>query len=488
MAIDPKSLPSYECAAYQKQLPIWSYLDDLFAGVDSWATRAPDGTIQKMTKTQHYLPQFPRELDGNYLARLVRSPFSDHFTQAIKDFAGIVFHNNVRLQLSETMLLQWANLDNKGSTGDTLISNLAISAMKLGHTFVLIDYPPDDPSIRSQADYARSGRRPYWVPIHPRQIINWRTANIGGVETLTMAVIKQTALEPDGIFGEKEQTYYLVLTLGGWNKYMITGEGSNQVVSQVAAGQYLAQGKPLPFIPLVPIYGGLRPAGDPWGESLQPLRSLADLNLAHYQLTSDHLHKIHRCCFPQAVRSGTMTDETELVLGVDTCLDIPQGGSFAWAEPSSNSIEQTRRELEALERAMDFLSAQYLIKPTDRQAAAVSGLQAAKVESGLQLFVNSFQQGINQCLVVHAIFLGTETGTIALSSKFLQQQSVDPNMLLAYTTYIERLLALPPELRRSLLDIAKRRGYLAEDFDDVALLAAPQTVSYEQVPPLAVMQ
>jgi Domain of unknown function (DUF4055) len=479
---DKTDFPNYECAAYQKQLPIWTYLEDLFTGVDAWTERMPDGTVQKTQKTQHYLPQFPKELDGNYLARLVRSPFSDHFAQAIKDFAGIVFHNNVRLNLSEAMLPHWANLDNKGSSGDSLVSNLAIAAMKLGHVFVLIDYPPDDPSIRSQADYALSGRRPYWVPIHPRQLINWRTANVGGVEVLTMAVIKQTCLEPDGFFGEVEKTHYMVLVPGGWKKYEITGVGDRQSVALVAEGLYMAHGQPLPFIPLVPIYGGVRPPGDPWGQSMQPLRSLADLNLAHYQLRSDHLHKIHRCCFPQAVRSGTMADEETLTLGVDTCLDIPMGGSFAWAEPRSGSIEQTRMELASLEQAMDFLSAQFLVKPSDRQAAMVSMVQAAKVESGLQLFVNSFQHGINQCLKLHGFYLGTEAGTVSLSSKFLQQQAADPNLLTAYSNYFERLLRLPPDLRRSLLDIAKRRGYLPEDFDDVALLAAPQQSMVDGVP------
>lgn len=476
-------LPDYQCASYRRQAPTWAYLDDLYFGSSAWIDRAADGTVKPNSKAQSYLPKFRKEHGDDYVARLVRTPYADRFAQAIRDFVGLIFHNEVRLSddFPPIVFGHFANLDQEGNSSTVLWSQMALAAMRRGHTFALIDCPASSNSQVSLADVRNL--RPYWVHIHAHQVLSWRTQVFNGKRQLVQAIIRQVRSIPDGAFGEQEEVSYLLLRPGRYDTYTIVVDSSDKSKKRAIhhtdrSGIHgiIRNGKiePFTFIPLVCFYGGLQTG---YFESQPPLKTLADMNATHYQLYSDHLSKIHYCCFPVAVRTGVMAEEDDLVLGPGATIDAPPGGGFLWVEPSASSIAESRKEIEALEIAMDFLGTQYLVKPGDRQAAMVSLIQAAKVESSLELFARAFTQGINQALAIHCAYLGlTAPGTVQLDTKFFQQSNSDSNLLQSYVSLYDRLLALPPGARRSLLQLAQRRGYIPSDMDiDSELAQLPQT-------------
>lgn len=473
------NLPNFESAAYRSMAPTWRYLDDLYQGSGAWIDRSPTGTVKPNAKAKAYLPQFTNESEDDYHARLTRTPFATRFADAIRDFVGLILHNGIRFSdESHPILEHWGNLDRQGNSGIVLLSQMALAVMRRGHTFALLDVPklPDSPIDQLTAKQIR----PYWVHLHAHQVKSWRSVVRNGVEVLDRAVIEQCRIVPDGAFGEREETSYLLLTPGRYDTYTIVqvdtnaGKKPQAVHHPDRSGQYgvVRSGRiePLSDIPLVCFYGGTRTG---FFTSTPPLKSLADLNVTHYQLYSDHLSKIHYCCFPVAVRIGAMADEEELILGPGALVDAPPGGSFLWVEPNSSSVVVSRQELEAIEIAMDFLGVQYLIKPSDRQAAMVSLIQAAKVESSLELFARSFEQGINQALAVHSAYLGVAPLTATLDTKFFNQNSSDPNLLNGYLALFERLATLPDQLRASLLQLLTRRGFVPEDFDLGTLASVP---------------
>lgn len=454
------NLPNFESAAYRAMAPVWRYVDDLFEGSSAWIERLPNGTIKATAKSQIYLPSFSREHPKDYQSRLSATPYVDRFATAIRDFVGLILHNGVRFNnRSPVMAEHWKNIDNRGNSGEVFLSELAIAVMRRGHSFVLVDSPAADSDVVP---------RPYWVHVHAPQVKNWRSENRNGKELLSQVTIERCELVADGGFGEKMQTSYLVLSPGRYATYVIEGKGDDQKLVElpgrsgvhgVRRGDQIA---PLGSLPLVPVYGGSQSG---FLQSTIPLKTLADLNLTHYRLFSDHLNKVHLCCFPTPVRVGTMGEQPELVLGPGVTVDVPPGGSFFWSEPQSSSIEQSRRELEAIEVAMDFLGIQYLVKPSDRQAAMVSLIQAAKVESSLELFVRSFIAGVNQALAVHASLIDEPAPTVTLDTRFFAQGTTDPNLLQAYTQFFASLASLPPAQARLLLELAQRRGFLVEDLD-----------------------
>jgi hypothetical protein len=468
------ALPDFQCAAYRRQLPQWQRLDDLFTGSSAWTNQA-DGRITPNDRTPLYLPRFAKEHSKDYEARLVRTPYSDRFAQAIKDFVGLIFHNDLRFSEEFPPILQehFTSVDGEGTNAVVLFSQMAIACMRRGHTFVMVDCPNSNhPSTLA----SQKAIRPYWVHIHPQQVLSWRSVVYQGKRHLTQVVIQQTQMVPAGAFGEQEVKSYLVLRPGRYDTYTIAVEPNSSTRHLVHHPErsgihgIIRNGKVEPFkmIPLACIYGGLKTG---LFESEPPLNTLADLNLTHYQMYSDHLSKIHYCCFPTPVRVGMMAEEDDLILGPGVTVDVPPGGAFLWAEPSATSIAESRKEIEALELAMDFLGTQFLVKPSDRQAAMVSLVQAAKVESTLDLFARSFAQGINQALTLHAAYLDIAPGTISLDTSFFQQNNTDTNLLHAFTTLYDRLLAYPEGARRSLLNLAQRRGFIPPEIDiDAELL------------------
>lgn len=480
-------LPDYQCAAHRRMAPLWRFLDDIYQGSEAWVTRSPDGTIAPNAKTQNYLPRFSKEHSKDYQARLIRTPYSDRFASALRDFVGLIFHNDLRFSENFAPVISehLSNLDQSGSSAVVLLSQMALAAMRRGHTFAMIDCPNYTQRQPTLADSQTI--RPYWVHVEAPQVLSWRSQVLNGKRVLTQVVIRNVELVADGAFGEREETFYLVLTPGRYDTYTIAVDPNDKskrraVYHPDRSGVHgiVRNGAIVPFgfIPLVCFYGGLQTG---FFESLPPLKTLADLNLTHYQLYSDHLTKIHSCCYPQAVAPGL--DDEDITLGPGTVLRPPLGGAFLWVEPSAGSIAQSRLEIEALEVSMDFLGTQYLVKPSDRQAAMVSMVQAAKVESSLELFARAFEQGINEAIAIHAAYLGvSEAGTVRLDTKFFQQSNSDPNLLQSYLNMFDRLLALPPAARRPMLEIAKRRGYLPDIDVEAMLQTLPLQVSQTYAP------
>ncbi|MBE9113853.1 DUF4055 domain-containing protein [Nodosilinea sp. LEGE 07298] len=429
-------LISYQCKAYREQLPIWQLLEAVYMGDRAWVETKPDGTLKPRANAKRFLPQLPGEESAEYELRLSQSHFSDKFAQTCRDFLGLVFNNGVRLvDVPRPMQKHWENLSGTGQPGDRLCADIGVAALRLGHTFSFVDYPEADTSILSLADALGAGRAPYWQSINPLQVINWRYRRMAGRDVLAMAVIRYDQTLPNGDYGESEETFYLRLTPGRFDTFVIRRgtDGANRQYhladrSGVMGRRVRGSLQPFDHIPLVPLYGGDRVG---FFRSNPTLLSLAKLNLVHYQVTSDHRQKMHYCAFPTPVRTGGQGES--LILGPRRIVDVPLGGGFGWSEPNSQSLAMSRIEVKDIEKEMDFLGADYLVKPADRQAAATTMISAKKIESELFLFASDLAQGLTDCLRAHALWLGLPSGgRCELQTKFFEGLSNDPQLLLAF--------------------------------------------------------
>ena len=454
---------SYESASYGRSLPLWQLVDDVYQGDTAWLEYRQDGSVGVTAKTRRYLPQEAGEKDSDYTLRALRSHFSDKFSQAVRDFVGVVFNNGVQLvDVPGEIRQHWENLDGNGMGGDRLCALLGLQVLRRGHSFVLVDFSALDESIVSLADVRGSERHPIWQAIAPQAVINWRFERRGNRQVLVMAVVRSVVNVPADEFGEVEKTYYTLLRPGRYDCYEpVKGTAGKvdyvRVPERSGVMGRRVRGRVMPFehIPLVCLYGGDRIG---FFESNPTLLSLAQLNIAHYQVKSDHRQKMHYCSFPTPVRIGG--DGSDLVIGPRTVVDVPPGGGFAWSEPNSQSLALSRQEVLDLESEMDLLGADYLVKPSDRQAAMTSVIQAAKVESELYLFASDLAQGITECLRYHAAYLGLPTGGRAeLDTKFFRDLGGDPQLLLALLQMRERDDISRDELRA----FAYRKKFLVED-------------------------
>jgi hypothetical protein len=453
---------AYECAAYRKQFPIWQLLSDVYVGDRAWIEYRSDGTLHPTAKSRRYLPQLPGETSEDYRDRLVSSHFSDKFSQAIRDFVGLVFNNGVRLVgVPDQILEHWSSLDGAGMPGDRLCSLLGIRSLMYGHGFALVDFPAEDMAVVSLADSLGAKRSPYWHGYEPQQVINWRYRRVSGRQVLDMAIIRYQETLPDGPYGEQQQTFYLQLTPGRFDTFILEKGRDSQVKQYHIPERSGVMGlrrrgvvQPFDYIPLVCCYGGDRVG---FYQSNPTLLSLAKLNLVHYQVGSDHRQKMHYCCFPTPVRVGGQGED--VILGPRKLMDVPLGGSFGWVEPNSQSLVLSRQELRDLESEMDFLGADYLAKPSDRQAAMTTQVAAKKIESELFLFAQDFAAGLSECLRFHALWLGLPSGGhVSLDTKFFSDLVTDPQLLLAYLRMRELGDITTGELR----ELATKANYIPD--------------------------
>ncbi len=114
-----------------------------------------------------------------------------------------------------------SNIDNKGTSFVAFVIRSAIAALRDGHSFILVDHMPKDETVRSQADYLRSGRRPYWVHYEALDLIHHKTAMVNGREVLTLAVFQESAIVANSDFDETEEVRYRVLRPGSWELWKI---------------------------------------------------------------------------------------------------------------------------------------------------------------------------------------------------------------------------------------------------------------------------
>jgi hypothetical protein len=454
-------LPDFKSADYLLQASSWRFLEDVYRGDRAWADYQEDGSKKPNKRSRLYLPQELGEDDSEYAYRFQNSSFSDKFGQAVRDYVGLVFNNGLRLlDVPPQILSAWTNLDGNGLNGNRLLATLALKALRRGHTFSLIDFPALDESIRSLAD--QQGRYPFWSDISPLQVLNWRFYQQGQRQMLSQVSIQVDRFSSVGRYGEQRETRFLTLQPGYFEVHVISSDRNRRRSAELLENGPMGRrrnGRLIPFdhIPFRCIYGGDRQG---FFTSNPTLLTLADLNIEHYQIKSDHRQKMHRCCFPQAVRVGGQGED--LILGPGTIVDVPIGGAFAWAEPRADSLDRSRQQLLDIEAAMDFLGIDYVVKPSDRQAAATTEVQAAKVESKLYLFASDFAQGVTECLSDHAAYLGLPSGgRVELNTKFFERTGSDPQLLQVYLQMKQEGVLD----RTQLLRLARDRNFIPATFD-----------------------
>jgi hypothetical protein len=429
-----KGLPNYRCNYYRQMSPVWRYLRDVFDGSEAWLGRDEQGNIHITEKAKTYLPKWASENDKNYLARLASTNFEDRFAQAVRDFVAMILINGIQVEAPDQVKAHFSDLMDNGSPFEEAIRQLAIAALRDGHTFTLIDYPTAEEAIRTEADFQRSGRRPYWVQYDALSVINWKTEKVAGREQLRMVVLAETVIDSASDFEEVEVEQYRVLRPGSWELWRVEKDQQGKEKAVQLDGGLTS----LNFIPLACHYGGLKQR---FFKSKPPLKALADLNIAHYQTRSDHRTKIHKCSLPVPVLKDSMRPDNEpLVIGPDSFIHLRDpNGSFFWAEPLATSLISSRQEVQDCEAAMDILSASYLLNPSDRQSATATQAQTLKLESSLQGFADQFATGASEALNIHASYLRLPANcAVKLVGDVVREKGRDSQMLLAMSNLPEK--------------------------------------------------
>lgn len=446
--INDPSLVSYHRPEIQKMLP------GLELVLDCWNVLDTNGRGSEKAK---YMPKEPGEPATAYKLRLNRSTYTPIFRDSIKSYAGLLS----RFQLSAppaTLLQSEQNVDLQGSSIYSFCSQCDQLAIRDGGVFVMVDMPPSS-GESNFLDELTEGRTPYLVSIERRDVINWSASYERGRETLNHVTVRQLRSRPTPSgYGCVIEPVYLVFKPGSVETFRLE-RGSN-------GWRQISEGGPIKIsLPVIPIvwYGSTSPR---FAQGEIPLAGLAELSIQHYQMRSDLQELLHKCAMPVPVRKGAPVGASgkpdPMVIGANSGIDLPEQGSFAFAEPTGKSIERHQSEIKHVEDLMDRSGLTYLYGASVKTATEAS-LRSAQISSQVTSLIKNKQSSFTTIIRYWAAYSGEisqitkETG-ISVSDSLIARP-IDPSgVAQIINLYSSKMIS-----KRLAVEELQRGGVIAAD-------------------------
>ena len=330
--IDDPSLPSYHHPVLR------DLQEDL--------TRAYDTYNCLRGCKERYLPKEEEEPPDSYKARLERSVFSDFYRSSIHAFSGIL--SKFSLENPPPLLEQFQDdIDLEGNSLEAWFMHVDSCMLRDGGIALQVEMPSELPPNAGQETL--QNRRPYFIYHTRSRVLNWRTSISNGIEQLEQVTFLEYIEEQDGPFGIKISPRYKLITRGEWYLIKIERNGSNELQAIIEeSGEYIgANGTKLNIVPV--IWYSTDQAG--FGHGELPLRQVVEHSLEHFQQRSDLREKTHKCAMPVPVIIGQAPPppgqpRKKTVIGPNSVIELQEGGSFVFAEPSATSLIEQRAQID----------------------------------------------------------------------------------------------------------------------------------------------
>ena len=359
---------------------------------DCWALlAAPDGTSRK----EHYLPKGEREPETAYRKRLDAARPSGFFRDALRTYAGMLSRGSwISLPPSLTSVL--TDVDGRGTDLGVFLAAADLLVLRDGAVLVLV-LPPEHswPSEGDRQEALRRGDRlslPRLQLVPRANCLNWElpvSYGLPGRIIWREPVNRPISTEVLGSEGAVTQQIQALLgdadSPDRWryrSLQLLTGGGAItglQLAHHPVCADPQASSGWRCDEPEVTTYEGLSQLPACWytsdgsgiGEGDLPHLGLAHQYLNHFRCKSEYEELLSRTALPVGVRKG-MVDAMgnsragPVVLGPNTCMDLPADASFEFVEIRARSLAEHRAWLQILD---DTMRRDALIPSQNRGAA-----------------------------------------------------------------------------------------------------------------------
>ena len=446
--------PSAVSAAYTVMQPRWHKLATLLAG-----------TAAMRKAGSRYLPKHPAESPPAHRERLEATVLFNLTSLTLKSWVGRPFSDKIEVGPDtppEIEDILKDNIDLQGNDVNVFTRRWFEKGLAKAMCHVLVEFPrklaedPDTP--RTLADDRNANRRPYWVLVEPENLIFAHATIVDGREVLDHVRIMEHITEQVG-FAEVATRQIRVLTPGKVQMYKEVKDKNQTDPEWKMFDEWETD---LPIIPLVTFYSDRESfmIGKP------PLIDLADLNISHWQSTSDQRAILTVSRFPILAVSGAVDDEKKLVIGPNKWLNMPDpSGKFYYVEHTGAAIEAGRRDLLDLEDQMANYGAEFLRRKPGNPTATARALDSAESTSPLMDITVRFMDALSTALGYTAMWLKLEAGggTLKLSTDFGPEEALVADFQALIAAHGAGSIS-----RERFNAELKRRGTLADDFDNAA--------------------
>lgn len=444
---DDPGLPSN---AYQNMQLKWQLIDDLMAGTDVMRERA-----------EMWLPREPNELLANYKNRLKRSFLYPILKDTIEKATSRPFSQPVTVtkdELDGRLVPMIDDMDGEG----TDVTQQARDAYEImaayGIVHVYVDYPNTGGQQNAAEDRLIS---PVARLIMPCDLIGWRyRTNTDGKRELTQIRFRYYENVADGEWGDTEKELLLVVNApsaeggsGTWQRFELTASGKYNMIEQ-GVHTY-------PGIPLATAYS--KKKGFMIAEP--PLKDLADLNLAHWQSSSDQRNALRFARIGMIAATGISKEEydSEMTIAPTNMFkSVNKDAKYYYVENQGGAIGAGEREIQHIEEQCEVLGAAPFVQRTANSTATGKALDRDESNSDAQAWVRIIERLYKTVFAIAAKWVKVELPDKFGVNIFDEFDSAidgsDNDFLLKMRTSGELS-------RETFLSEVKRRGTLAENVE-----------------------
>ena len=401
---DPKS-PATSTDAYDRMVGRWMKIQSVL-----------DGTEALRDGGKTFMPQHDNESDGTYKERKSVCTLLNLSKLTLDSWVGRPFSEPLVLNedVPEKIRDLEDNIDLLGNGIGIFARNWFREGLAKGIAHAMIEMPRSSKvEGRTLADDRNEGLRPYWVHVAPESIFFADAIVVNGEEILTEIRMVEMVSKRDG---------FLLINIKQIRQ-MVLSEGEVSVTlwqeEEKKEGEWKVTEKftfNMDRIPLVTFYAdraGLM-------EATPPLEDVVDLNLAHWQSTSDQRAALTVARFPMLVVTGGVDENGNMTVGPKKWLYSPDpNANFKYLEHSGLAIEAGRNDLKDLEASMADYGSEFLKRRPGRETATARTLDSAESTSSLQDVTLRFIDAMQTALAMTAKWMNLpEGGTIDLNTEF----------------------------------------------------------------------
>ncbi len=427
----------------------WQILDALYSG-----TKA-------MRNMETVFPQSEKESEESYKERKANAWLFGAYKKTLTRLAGKPFIKPVTIngKLPDQIQGMVNNIDGKGQSLTTSCRSTFVKAMHKGVCYLLTDYPAtmdesgNTPNLKDEREL---GLMPQIKIIPVENMFSWTWGADGKLDEIRFYV---KTVEKDGAWGEKNIEQVWVYRRSDYELWQR---------DSVSAGNYemIRSGThTLGEVPLTPV--NLNPDEDTDGMTAEPcLNELAEVNCTHFQSSADQRIGLHYGRFLTMYMTGVPQDtiDTPTVIGVNRIHKFTNpDAKIQYAEYSGKTFEVGERDLDRLEKQIEWLGMQPLMQRSGNQTATGQAIDQANNESDMQSWVRTVETAYEEAFRKAARIVKVElpedfsvdifneftlSGRAVEDLKILQTDRMNGNI--TKETYLNEL---------------KRRGVLPEGLD-----------------------
>lgn len=411
------------------------------------------GTRAMRRAAADYLPKWPNEEPISYSSRVCVATLFPAFERTVEVLSSKPFSKPLAIGDDvPSRLKDWSDdIDLQGRSLHVFAADLCTEALSHGLCGVLVEYPRVE-GVKTQAEEAAAGVRPYFVHIHPQQLLGWRAQRVAGAWTLTQLRFVETVTEADGEFGEKSVEQVRVLEPGLWRIY--------RMADGKAWSLYERGETTLKKVPFVPVYGKRKG----FMVGIPPLLNLAYLNVKHWQSQSDQDTILHVARVPVLAVIGIDDTEWELTVGASSAVRLPtKDCDIKWVEHEGKAIAAGKESLADLESQMRQAGAELLVVQSGNKSVPQTLADNEQGRCALQRVAEDLEDAIDQAMQLMAEWVGEASGghvelfkdfgalTLAEASADMLQKAADASQISKETLFseLQRRGIVSPDLQWS---------------------------------------